>query len=112
MKSDYVNLWVGSPVLQRQTVIVDTGSGIMAFPCRGCGSDCGGGYHTNAVFDDTESDTFTRITDRDNCPLGAYRKGEGGCRVSMSYQEGSMWIAYDAEDWAYAGGPRRLPLHL
>ena len=91
MTSDCVDLWVGSPVPQRQTVIVDTGSGNTAFRRRGCGSDCGGGYHTNAIFDDTELDTFTRITDRDNCALVTYIKGEGGYRVSMSYQEGSTW---------------------
>ena len=70
------------------------------------------GDHTDAVFDDTESYTLTRITDRDNCDMGMYRKGEGECRISMSYREGSMWRAYDAEDWAYAGGPHRCPLHL
>ena len=112
MTSDCVDLWVGSPVPQRQTVIVDTGSGITAFPCGECGSDCGGGYHTDAIFDDTESDTFTRITDRDDCALGTYRKGEGECRISMSYQEGSMWRAYEAEDLAYAGGPHGSPLRL
>ena len=97
-------------------MIVDTGSGITAFPCRGCGSkDCGAGYHTDALFDDTESETFARITDRDDCVLGTYRdkgEGEGECRVSMSYQEGSMWRAYEAEDLAYAGGPHGSPLRL
>ena len=98
MTSEYVDLWVGLPVLQNQTVIVDTGSGIMAFPCRGWGSDCGMGYHNYAVLDDTKSDAFMRIMDRDDCALGTYRKGEGDCRVSMSYQEGSTWKAYEAED--------------
>jgi hypothetical protein len=31
----YVDLWCGTPP-QRQTVIVDTGSGVTAFPCSGC----------------------------------------------------------------------------
>ena len=86
MTSDYVDLWVGSPVPQCQTVIVNTGSVTTAFLFRGCRSDCGREYHTDAIFDDTESDTFKRITNRDDCALGTYRKGEGGCRVSINYQ--------------------------
>ena len=89
MTSDHVDIWVGLHVPKFQTVIVNTGSEIMAFLCRGYGSNCGGGYHTNAVFNDTKSDIFTRITDRDDCTLGTYRKGEGGYRVSMSYQGGA-----------------------
>eukprot|EP00551_Chaetoceros_affinis_P020525 CAMPEP_0203740334 /NCGR_PEP_ID=MMETSP0092-20131115/49508_1 /ASSEMBLY_ACC=CAM_ASM_001090 /TAXON_ID=426623 /ORGANISM="Chaetoceros affinis, Strain CCMP159" /LENGTH=139 /DNA_ID=CAMNT_0050626721 /DNA_START=114 /DNA_END=530 /DNA_ORIENTATION=+ len=42
----YVDLWVGSPP-QRQTVIVDTGSGVTAFPCTGC-NDCGMDYHVDS----------------------------------------------------------------
>ena len=26
-------------------------------------------------------------------------------RIGMSYQEGSSWSAYEANDWAYTGGP-------
>lgn len=36
----YIDLWIGSPIPQRQTMIVDTGSSITAFPCSGC-NDCG-----------------------------------------------------------------------
>jgi len=36
----YIDLWIGSPTPQRQTLIVDTGSSITAFPCSGC-DDCG-----------------------------------------------------------------------
>ena len=78
MTSDYVDLWVGSPVPQCQTVIVNTGSVTTAFLFRGCRSDCVREYHTDAIFDDTESDTFKRITNKDDCALGTYRKGEGG----------------------------------
>ena len=72
MTSDYVNLWFRSPVLQCHTVMVNTGSIITALPCRECVSDCDGGYHTDAVFDDTESDMFTRIMDRYDCALGTW----------------------------------------
>ena len=70
------------------------------------------GYHTDAIFNNNESDKFTRITDRDDCALVTYRKGEGGCRVSMRYKEGSTWRANKAEDWTYAGGSHRSTLHL
>ena len=36
----YVNIYIGTPPI-RQTVIVDTGSGITTFPCNDCGSNCG-----------------------------------------------------------------------
>jgi hypothetical protein len=39
----YVNLWIGSPTVQRKTLIVDTGSHYTAFPCIGC-ENCG--HHT------------------------------------------------------------------
>jgi hypothetical protein len=32
----YVNIYVGSPNPQPQSVIVDTGSGILALPCVNC----------------------------------------------------------------------------
>lgn len=43
----YIDLWIGSPTPQRQTVIVDTGSSITAFPCSGC-DDCGNNIDTAA----------------------------------------------------------------
>ena len=55
---------------------------------------------------------FTRMTDRDDCALGVYRKGEGGCRLFMIYQEGVMCRAYEVKDWAYTGGPHCLPLQI
>lgn len=43
----YIDLWIGSPTPQRQTLIVDTGSSITAFPCSGC-DDCGNNIDTAA----------------------------------------------------------------
>merc|ERR1719232_261496 len=56
----YVDLWVGSPNPERQTLIVDTGSSLAAFPCTGC-SDCGEDYHTDPAFNYELSTTFERL---------------------------------------------------
>mmetsp|Transcript_11167 Transcript_11167/g.33070 ORF Transcript_11167/g.33070 Transcript_11167/m.33070 type:complete len:745 (-) Transcript_11167:493-2727(-) len=102
----YVDLWVGSPP-QRQTVIVDTGSGITAFPCSGC-KECGESYHTDGYFVEADSSTFETLSCsecyRGRCSSMGSHSNEKVCRISMSYQEGSSWSAYEGRDFAYAGG--------
>jgi len=102
----YVDLWVGSPNPQRQTVIVDTGSGVTAFPCSGC-NDCGADYHIDAFFQESLSSSFEKLT-CDECTRGSCSHDE--CRIGMSYQEGSSWSAYEGRDVTYAGGPHDEPL--
>lgn len=100
----YVDLWVGSPTPQRQTVIVDTGSGVTAFPCEGC-KGCGDTYHTDNYYKHSQSKTF-RPLECNECFRGycATMDGKKKCRISMSYAEGSSWSAYEASDLCYAGG--------
>ena len=96
----YVDVWVGTPP-QRQTVIVDTGSSVTAFPCENC-TDCGAPeYHIDNYFQQSESSTFFRR------PCGSCLHGtcsaqdadsSGDCVIRMSYQEGSSWMAYEAMD--------------
>ena len=106
----YATIYVGSPVPQRKTVIVDTGSHFTAFPCRGC-ENCGESSHTNRHFDPEASQTFRHVpcgecTDAARCDPGG---GAGGtCRFSQSYTEGSSWTAYQAIDEVFAG-PAALP---
>eukprot|EP00547_Thalassionema_nitzschioides_P003178 CAMPEP_0194213420 /NCGR_PEP_ID=MMETSP0156-20130528/13996_1 /TAXON_ID=33649 /ORGANISM="Thalassionema nitzschioides, Strain L26-B" /LENGTH=576 /DNA_ID=CAMNT_0038941439 /DNA_START=247 /DNA_END=1975 /DNA_ORIENTATION=+ len=108
----YVDLWVGTPAPQRQTLIVDTGSGVTAFPCKECSKDCGDGHHVDHVFDEYESQTFKKST-CDQCMKGSCMdKGKDSeyCKIGMSYQEGSSWYAFEAKDMAYIGGPHDHPL--
>lgn len=108
----YVDVWVGSPTPQRQTVIVDTGSGTTAFPCSGC-SNCGKNHHASPFFIEADSTSFQKMT-CDSCKYNGYCTGRGSsnefCRLSVSYQEGSSWSAYEAIDTVYLGGPHHEPL--
>ncbi|KAL7462147.1 hypothetical protein ACHAXS_002538, partial [Conticribra weissflogii] len=106
----YVDLWVGTPTPQRQTVIVDTGSGVTAFPCEEC-QNCGSSYHTDGYFVQSKSQTF-RALSCNECFRGycATMDGSKKCRISMSYAEGSSWSAYESFDTCYAGGPHDAPL--
>ena len=98
----YADLWCGTPP-QRQTVIVDTGSGVTAFPCSGC-KDCGvPKYHIDQLFTEVDSVTFQAMSCA-QCLRGHCSSSGEECRMSMSYQEGSSWNAYEGQDSCYVGG--------
>lgn len=106
----YADVWVGTPP-QRQTVIVDTGSSLTAFPCSGC-QDCGAPtYHIDNYFDFAASSTFHK-TGCGECQRGTCSNtgGDDQCKISMSYQEGSSWYAFEAKDVTYVGGPHMYAL--
>mmetsp|Transcript_18960 Transcript_18960/g.31428 ORF Transcript_18960/g.31428 Transcript_18960/m.31428 type:complete len:725 (-) Transcript_18960:130-2304(-) len=108
----YVDLWVGTPP-QRQTVIVSTGSKYAAFPCSEC-DDCGDTQHIDRYYDDDKSATFKTV-DCESCfPFATCKQSPstrvGQCRFSESYQEGSSWHAFEANDFAYLGGAHDAPL--
>lgn len=100
----YVDVWIGHPNPQRQTLIVDTGSGLVSFPCTPC-DDCGESYHTDGYFKNDDSTTFILET-CDNCHLGKCKQIDDFelCGMSMGYGEGSSWHAYESRDYAYIGG--------
>jgi len=112
----YVDLWCGTPP-QRQTVIVDTGSGVTAFPCSGC-KDCGvPDYHIDRLFIEDDSSTFSPNTcgkdnsqSRSDCMSSRSRCTNQQCKISMSYAEGSRWDAYEGIDRCYVAGPHEIPL--
>jgi hypothetical protein len=92
----YADLWCGTPP-QRQTVIVDTGSAVTAFPCEGC-DDCGASttastYHLDSLFRYSQSTTYHKLTCAE-CLRGNCGGGGGECSIGMSYQEGSSWNAF------------------
>jgi hypothetical protein len=105
----YVDLWCGTPP-QRQTVIVDTGSGVTAFPCDPCEDGCGvPDYHVDKLFDPDKSSTFRENT-CGSCRNSRAHCQSGQCQISMSYAEGSRWYANEAIDKCYVGGPHHVPL--
>jgi len=106
----YVDLWVGTPP-QRQTVIVDTGSGVTAFPCKEC-SGCGSGYHASPFFQQDQSSTF-HMLGCSECDGGYCRQlSQEFCSISVSYAEGSSWSAYQSTDMTYMGGTHFTALSL
>ena len=118
----YLDLWVGSPP-QRQTVILDTGSSVTAFPCSGC-FHCGDNpatgeiYHLDEDFDKFKSSTYQQFEcavgqqgENGKCPLGICKvsnafvsDSEQVCQMEVSYAEGSSWTAVGGSDVCYPGG--------
>lgn len=82
-------IYIGTPP-QRQTVIIDTGSKLTAFPCTGC-QQCG--KHINPYFEWKNSSTAV-VSDCKGKP----------CMMSQSYSEGSSWKAFKITDRVYIGG--------
>ena len=112
----YVDIWVGHPIPKRQTLIVDTGSDITAFPCEPC-EDCGHRYHTDEAYAGGDSITFQKIH-CDECSMGfcqTFKDSSGNntkaCSIQLSYAEGSQWRAFEALDRVYLGGPHGSPLN-
>ena len=100
----YVDLWVGTPTPQRQTVIVDTGSAQTAFPCGGC-DNCGfPSYHTDAYFEEGQSASFDKTTCEKCSRRATCNSKTDQCEIEQHYSEGSSWEAYEANDTCYVGG--------
>lgn len=103
-QTHYVDLWCGTPP-QRQTVIVDTGSPVTAFPCSQC-LNCGvPNHHIDTLFYEQCSSTFTKLGCSD-CLFGDcngwFHKDR--CNIVVRYAEWSSWHAYEVQDSCYIGG--------
>jgi len=93
----YAQMQVGTPP-QRFSLIVDTGSSVTAVPCAGC-SRCG--RHTNPRYDPTRSSTFRLMA----CDEAVHCRACHGdrCSYRVSYQEGSSYSGYLAQDVLHIG---------
>eukprot|EP00521_Asterionellopsis_glacialis_P016551 CAMPEP_0195289986 /NCGR_PEP_ID=MMETSP0707-20130614/6032_1 /TAXON_ID=33640 /ORGANISM="Asterionellopsis glacialis, Strain CCMP134" /LENGTH=527 /DNA_ID=CAMNT_0040350051 /DNA_START=229 /DNA_END=1815 /DNA_ORIENTATION=+ len=97
----HVHVYIGSPP-QRQTLIVDTGSRLMAFPCRPC-NNCG--KHASDYYDPIRSTTDV-LPKCGNCylaELSMCSNNDQKCHVTQRYTEGSSWSAYELEDLVWFG---------
>lgn len=99
--SHHVIIYAGSPP-QRQTVILDSGSRLLAFPCKPC-KRCGG--HVNPYFDPKRSTTL-RFSKCGSCLLeGSSTCALFGnrCTLAQRYTEGSQWSGDEVEDVVWFG---------
>jgi hypothetical protein len=98
----YVDLKIGCGSPQHITLIVDTGSGVTAFPCSGC-IDCDL-HHLGMLYDESNSTCYRLqppCRDSDDCSIGrcTYRhKRKDQCMISRRYNEGSSWTASEGLD--------------
>lgn len=94
----YLEAYVGTPE-QKQALILDTGSNLTIFPCKGC-DKCRD--HINPNFDPDASSTYQKV-DQDTDFLGwkckFFNDSKAECAFHQGYTEGS----------AYIGRPVRAP---
>lgn len=104
--SHIYSIHTGCPNPQKQTLIVDTGSDNMGFPCApDCDPDtCGDGYHLNPFYEYSNSTCLTAVAS-DDCQQGYCDSSTNTCSLGASYVEGSSWSGYEVED-AMAIGSR------
>lgn len=98
----FVDILVGTPP-QRQSVILDSGSSLLAFPCKGC-DHCGN--HIDAPFDFSLSTTSEWL----DCKHEACYSGCGPgnhCHYSQAYSEGSSIAGHYFKDVVALGDIER-----
>ena len=131
----YLTVWIGHPIPQQQTWIVDTGSSVTAIPCVGYYSDSENDknedseppsptvhHWTNPLFDPSLSSTFETLGcsgGDDECSQTFYHgtcpttdntnnnttSTSTDCQIDMTYAEHSSWKARGVKDWVSFVGP-------
>eukprot|EP00923_Selenidium_pygospionis_P054655 GHVN01095237.1.p1 GENE.GHVN01095237.1~~GHVN01095237.1.p1 ORF type:complete len:324 (-),score=18.79 GHVN01095237.1:412-1383(-) len=98
----FLDILVGMPP-QRQSVILDSGSSLLAFPCKGC-SLCGS--HIDSPFDFSVSKTAEwLLCHSPNCFSGCGE--EKHCHYTQSYSEGSSIAGHYFKDVVALGDIER-----
>ena len=97
----YADIYAGTPA-QKFSVIVDTGSGLLAVPCGGC-STCGA-HEGSPGFAVGDSSTGSFLPCSGNS-CSSSCSGDDVCRYSISYTEGSSLQGSFVQDQLWLGGP-------
>ena len=93
----YVDVYVGDG-MQKQSLIVDTGSGIVAFPCKSHCKSCGN--HLNPYYDLTQSSSkYIYNCNTDSCSCIENNM----CHFLQGYSEGSSYSGFLVRDKFYFG---------
>jgi transcription elongation factor Elf1 len=91
---------IGSPP-QRQTLIVDTGSRLTAFPCQPHCPNCG--THASDQFHLDKSSSY-EVMPCSSCLLSKTNTCYNDrCEIEQSYTEGSSWRAFEVVDKVWLG---------
>lgn len=100
IKGGYKSMYYAAPIFvgakeQLQTVIIDTGSDLMAFPCAICKpGNCG--THEDSYYEYHQSSTFHPII---NCPPDTRDRETGACKFQNKYMEGSAVSGIRAQEF-------------
>lgn len=95
----YADVYLGSPP-QKATVILDTGSTLLAVAVASCGSQCGA--HQDPHWDPVRSSTASQVTCGAACPQGGGCSGNQ-CTFVVSYAEGSSITGLYYRDLVWIG---------
>jgi hypothetical protein len=99
----FAKIQVGSSDME-QSVIIDTGSDTMAFPCDYCeGNDCGS--HQDPRFSSSRSKSFQFDM---NCPNRILFHSQHVCQFVKSYAEGSSLLGFLASDYMRFKDSKRI----
>jgi hypothetical protein len=93
----FADLLIGSPEPQRTSVIVDTGSRLVGFPCRGC-THCGD--HLDPGYDVSQSSSARWLDCRHGCVVTCFKDH---CPYTETYSEGSTISGFWFDDLVEIG---------